>query len=77
MIIFNMILHVSCIMNKGSEGIGEQENNLCHTAKKNIRRSTCVVCPGSLILQLSPVLCSIHCLTILQFDNIILHCLHF
>ncbi len=48
MITFNMILHVSCIMNKGSEGIGEQENNLCHTANKNIRRSTCVVCPGSL-----------------------------
>ncbi len=34
MITFNMILHVSCIMNEGSEGIGEQENNLCHTTKK-------------------------------------------
>ncbi len=40
MITFNMILHVSCIMNEGSEGMGEQENNLCHTAKKNFRRST-------------------------------------
>ena len=36
MITFNMILHVSCIMNEGREGIGELENSLCHTAKKKI-----------------------------------------
>ena len=67
MIAFNMILHVFCIMNEGSEGIGEQEVDVRPVLYVQ------AVC----ILQLSPVLCSIHCLTILHFDNIILHCLHF
>ncbi len=34
MITFNMILHVSCIMNEGSEGMAELEKNRCRTAKK-------------------------------------------
>ena len=67
MITFNMILHVSCIMNEGSEGIGEQEVDVRPVSYAQ------AVC----ILRLSPVLCSIHCLTILHFENIILHCLHF
>ena len=70
MITFNMILHVSCIMNEGREGIGELENSLCHIAKKkDFRRSFCVVCQAVCTLQLCPVLWSIHCLTMLHFDN--------
>ena len=47
MITFNMILHVSYIMNEGSERLGDQENNVCRTAKNSFRRSNCVACLGS------------------------------
>ena len=45
MITFNMILHVFCIMNEGSEGIGEQE--------VDVRPVSYV--QAACILQLSPV----------------------
>ena len=53
MITFNVILHVSYIMNEGSGGISEQENNLCHTAKKHFRQEYFV--GTNFVIVLKPV----------------------
>ncbi len=59
---------VSYIMNEGSEGMGELENNRCHTVNKILDVRSASYVQAVCTLQLFPVLCFIHCLTILHFD---------